>query len=203
MFTDIFVPMTKSIIPTSFTYTNDSELVSAVMAGNNGALHYMLYDHYTRLLKYNAAKATKRKAVEYDDLVQELYLYLSKDDWAVLRRYDPALPFEKWFSVVSYRCFKDYCRRVIDPDRQVPIDDMNDHSSFLSTIGKDLTLIMDIRHILNYIHPPRDRQILEGYILRDEAPEEAAVRYGITVANYYNIKSRALKRFIKLFGKDK
>ena len=195
--------MPNPLNPTTFTYTDDARFVAAVMAGNDGALHYMFYDHYTSLLRYNAAKAVGRKPVEYDDLVQELYFYLSRNDWTVLRRYDPALPFEKWFSVVSYRFFKDYCRSVIDPDRQMPIDDMNDHSSILSSIGKDLTLIMDIRRILSLIHPPRDREILEGYILRDETPEAAATRYGITVANYYNIKSRALKRFIKLFGKDK
>lgn len=193
--------MPQSPNPTTFTYIDDAQMVSAVMAGSDGALRYMLYDNYTKTLKYNAAKIIGRKQVEYDDLVQELYFHLSKDDWAVLRRYDPSLPFEKWLSVVSYRFFRDFCRSMIEPDRQMPIDDMNDHSSFLSTMEKDLTLIMDIRRILSFIHPPRDREILEGYILRDESPEEVSSRYGITVANYYNIKSRALKRFIKLFGK--
>lgn len=188
-------------IHTQFKYSDDAQLVAAVMAGDSGALHYLFYDHYTSLLRYNAAKATGGKPVEYDDLIQEFYLFLSADNWARLRDYDPTRPFANWLSVVSYRFFKDFCRKVIDPGLQVPIEDMSDHSPVLASIGKDLTLIMDIRRILSLIHPPRDREILEGYILRDEEPEQAAARYGVTVANYYNIKSRALKKFIKLFGK--
>lgn len=193
--------MSIQTIHTQFKYSDDAQLVAAVMAGDSGALHYLFYDHYTSLLRYIAAKTIGRKPVEYDDLIQELYLHLSANDWARLREYDPTRPFAKWFSVVSYRFFKDYCRKVIDPDRQLPIEDLSDHSPALASIGKDLTLIMDIRRILSLIHPPRDREILEGYILRDEAPEQAAASHGITVKNYYNIKSRALKKFIKLFGK--
>ena len=92
-----------------FIYKDDAQLVAELLAGNEGALHYVFYDHFNPLLKMNAYKAAGTKQVEYDDLVQELYLYLSNNDWEKLRKYNPERPFVNWFSVVSYRFFKDFC----------------------------------------------------------------------------------------------
>lgn len=181
-----------------FVYTDDADMVAKLMSGHNGALHYVFYEHYESLLRYNAAKAAGRKDVELDDLVQELYLYLSADDWARLRRYDPKQPFVAWFSVVSYRFFKDFSRSMIDSAAQMPISEIDDHSPLLATGGGISTLIMDIKNILKNFRPPRDRDILEAVLLRDEDPADIASRHNITVDNLYNIKRRALERFRKM-----
>ena len=62
-----------------FIYKDDAQLVADLLAGNEGALHYVFYDHFNPLLKMNAYKAAGTKQVEYDDLVQELYLYLRRE----------------------------------------------------------------------------------------------------------------------------
>ncbi len=53
-----------------FIYKDDAQLVAELLAGNEGALHYVFYDHFNPLLKMNAYKAAGTKQVEYDDLVQ-------------------------------------------------------------------------------------------------------------------------------------
>ncbi len=184
-----------------FVYIDDADMVAKMMSGHNGALHYVFYDHYDSLLRYNAAKAAGRKGVEVDDLIQELYLYLSADDWARLRRYDPQHPFAAWFSVVSFRFFKDISRSMMDLDSQVPISTIDDHSPLLAGGTNISTLIMDIKNTLKNFKPPRDRDILEAILLRDEEPADIACRYNITVDNLYNIKRRALERFRKMFLK--
>lgn len=179
-----------------YSYRGDARLVADLMAGNEAALRYLLYEHFVPLLKRNAQKAAGRKGVDYDDLVQELYLYLSADGWDKLRQYNPVQPFVKWFSVVSYRFFKDFSRSMIDSSQKVPISIVEDQSERTSNFGRTMagTVLMDIRTALAKLSPPRDRDILQALLLDDEAPEEVAQRHNITVDNLYNVKRRAMAK---------
>ncbi len=180
-----------------FIYKDDAQLVAELLAGNEGALHYVFYDHFNPLLKMNAYKAAGTKQVEYDDLVQELYLYLSDNDWEKLRKYNPERPFINWFSVVSYRFFKDFACSMIDLSNQIPISNMNDHQTAFISNGTIGTIMMDIKRAISKLKPPRDSEILEALLLRDEEPETVAKRHNITVDNLYNIKRRAIAKLIK------
>ena len=180
-----------------FIYKDDAQLVAELLAGNEGALHYVFYDHFNPLLKMNAYKAAGTKQVEYDDLVQELYLYLSNNDWEKLRKYNPERPFINWFSVVSYRFFKDFSCSMIDSSNQIPISNMNDHQTAFISNGTIGTIMMDNKHAISKLKPPRDSEILEALLLRDEEPETVAKRHNVTVDNLYNIKRRAIARLIK------
>ena len=180
-----------------FIYKDDAQLVAELLAGNEGALHYVFYDHFNPLLKMNAYKAAGTKQVEYDDLVQELYLYLSDNDWEKLRKYNPERPFINWFSVVSYRFFKDFSCSMIDLSNQIPISNMNDHQTAFMSNGTIGTIMMDIKQAISKLKPPRDCEILEALLLRDEEPETVAKRHNVTVDNLYNIKRRAIAKLIK------
>ncbi len=180
-----------------FIYKDDAQLVAELLAGNEGALHYVFYDHFKPLLKMNAYKAAGTKLVTYDDLVQELYLYLSSNNWEKLRKYNPERPFVNWFSVVSYRFFKDFSRSMIDSSDQIPISNMNDHQTAFTSNGTIGTIMMDIKQAISKLKPPRDSQILEALLLRDEEPEIVAKRHNVTVDNLYNIKRRAIAKLIK------
>ena len=185
-----------------FIYKDDAQLVAELLAGNEGALHYVFYDHFKPLLKMNAYKAAGTKLVTYDDLVQELYLYLSGNNWEKLRKYNPERPFVNWFSVVSYRFFKDFSRSMIDSSDQIPISNMNDHQTAFMSNGTIGTIMMDIKQAISKLKPPRDSQILEALLLRDEEPEIVAKRHNITVDNLYNIKRRAIAKLIKQHLQD-
>ena len=180
-----------------FIYKDDAQLVAELLAGNEGAMHYVFYDHFKPLLKMNAYKAAGTKQVEYDDLVQELYLYLSNNDWEKLRKYNPERPFVNWFSVVSYRFFKDFSCSMIDLSNQIPISNMNDHQTAFMSNGTIGTIMMDIKQAISKLKPPRDSEILEALLLRDEEPETVAKRHNVTVDNLYNIKRRAIAKLIK------
>lgn len=160
-------------------------------------IRYVFYSHFESLLRFNAQKAAGNKTVELDDLIQELYLYLSKNNWEKLRKYNPELPFANWFSVVSYRFFKDYTASMIDSAAQVPISDMNERSLFQVGTHKIETIMMDIKQAIDKLKPPRDREIVEALLLNEEEPAEVAERYKVTVDNLYNIKRRAIIKLIQ------
>jgi RNA polymerase sigma factor (sigma-70 family) len=178
-----------------YRYSTDRQFVADLLANDGKALECLLYDRYRSLLRFNAMKAAPN--VPVDDLVQELYLYLSVDNWARLKKYDPELPFERWFSVVSYRFFKDFSLRMIDSRRQIPITKIEDQRLLNAGTTQMNQMMMDIKKGFDELEPPRDREILTALILHDEEPQEVANRFNVTVDNLYNIKRRALAKLIK------
>lgn len=202
-----------------YRYSTDRQFVADLLANDGKALECLLYDRYRSLLRFNAMKAAPY--VPVDDLVQELYLYLSADGWARLKKYDPELPFDRWLSVVSYRFFKDFSLRMIDSRRQIPItniersmklrgegvyslsrskrtsDEIEDQQLLERGNSQMDTIMMDIKKGFDELEPPRDREILTALLLHDEEPQTVAERFGVTVDNLYNIKRRALAKLIK------
>ena len=168
-------------------------MVASLLMGDEAAGRYVFDEQFVPLLRHNARQAAP--AVCYDDLVQELYLYISSDNWSRLRSYDSAQPFVNWFSVVSYRFFKDFSRRMIDSASQIPISNIKAFETKTAVNRKD-EIMLDIKCALGNLTPPRDREIITALIIDDEPPNEVALRYGITVENLYNIKRRALSRLI-------
>ena len=178
-----------------YRYSTDRQFVADLLANDGKALECLLYDRYRSLLRFNAMKAAPN--VPVDDLVQELYLYLSADSWARLKKYDSDLPFERWFSVVSYRFFKDFSLRMIDSRRQIPITNIEDQKLLDAGTTQMTQMMIDIKNGLDELEPPRDREILSALLIHDEEPQEVAERFNVTVDNLYNIKRRALARLIQ------
>lgn len=178
-----------------YRYSTDQQFVADLLANDGKALECLLYDRYRSLLRFNALKAAPN--VPVDDLVQELYLYLSTDNWARLKKYDPTLPFDRWLSVVSYRFFKDFSLRMIDSRRQIPITNIEDQQLLNAGTTQMNQIMMDIKKGFDELEPPRDREILTALILCDEEPQEVANRFNVTVDNLYNIKRRALAKLIQ------
>lgn len=179
-----------------YKYRDDNQLIIDLLKNDSLAIFYVFYNHFNSLLKYNVIKATKGKVLDYSDLVQDLYLYISNNNWEKLRRYDSSMPFVNWFSVVSYRFFKDSVRSMIDSLDKMPISHIENNNISFSSNEID-TFTMDVKNILKDFEPPRDKSILEAFLLKDEEPSVIATRFGVTIDNLYNIKRRALARLRK------
>ena len=187
-----------------YQYSTDKQLVADLMAGNGLATEYLLYGRYRSMLVYNAQKAMRTYLAsggssDASDLIHELYIYLQNDHWAKLRKYDPALPFEKWLSVVSYRFFKDHAIAMLDSRRQISVSQLADREvEHIYSQGEMhlSTLMMDLRDAIGRLESERDRSILHSILVDDEDPAAVAARQGITIDNLYNIKRRALAKLV-------
>lgn len=74
-----------------YKYTDDIQMVADVIAGNEDALRYLLYVRFKvafEVIFNNMVGNRKEMYKECDDLIQEFYLKLRKDDWKTLREYD-------------------------------------------------------------------------------------------------------------------
>lgn len=189
-----------------FKPDDDTHLVYALIGGDEDAIKYVFYNHYNVLLHNLAKRQVGNRPIEYDDLIQELYLYLSNGNWARLKKFDyKKSKFDYWFAMVSNSFFRDYCRKWIYNNTDFSSD--NPIYSCTPSVSNwyDTELMRDLMRVLAFFQPPRDREILRALIVEEEEPATVAERYGITLANLYSIKSKALARLVKnyLTGYDK
>ena len=185
-----------------FVYENDAQMVLAVMAGDEGATRYLFYDHYTALLRKNYNKTVGNLPVQFEDLVQELYLFFRENDWEKLKKYDPEEDFVCWFSTVSFRFFKDYCKKKFysATDFTDDIPNYDKRESYFDWGNSEL--MRDLRRVLPFFEPPRDREIIEATVIQDEPISEVAKRYNLTENNLSTIKRRALARLVATYLSD-
>jgi hypothetical protein len=61
---------------------------------------------------------------------------------------------------------------------------------------------MDLKSIISRIDNPRYRLVLHKLLLEDASPEAVAKQMGVTVANLYNIKKRAMSVFLNIAKQD-
>ena len=59
-----------------------------------------------------------------------------------------------------------------------------------------------MKDIISRIENPRYRLVLQKLLLEDMAPEVLAKQMGVTVANLYNIKKRAMGVFLNIARQD-
>lgn len=187
-----------------YRFSNDAQLKSDLLGNNEKAMQYVFFDHFKPLLRHNACKIVGYDNMHYfDDLVQELYLYISADNWAKLQMYDPKVEFVRWLSVVSYRFFKDKAPSMIPEKNEDSMDKMIDSGNTLPLykIGtvENSDIMTDLLSALEKYDNERDKQILNDIYVIGFKNEEIAERYGITVDNLYNIKRRATAKLIKFY----
>lgn len=175
----------------------DKQIKAQLLVNDEEMIQYVFYSHYETMLRYNAIKIARNKGVDFEDLIQELYLYVSKNNWEILQKYNPEYPFVNWFSVVSYRFFKDFTISMIDSVNKIPIEDLDNQKVLLQGNNVFSSIVMDIKNAIKKAKPPRDRQILEALVLNEEDPAEVAIEFNVTIDNLYNIKRRAIAKLIK------
>ncbi len=102
-------------IKTNFEPLSDKEIVDLVIAGNEEAILYLLYDRYIDDLRFYAWRYYD--TLEYlEDLISYLYIQLKgKDaDWQPLRNFQWRSKFRTWFDSVASHLFYEKRRELID-----------------------------------------------------------------------------------------
>lgn len=183
-----------------FVYENDLQLVEALKANDEAAIKYVFYDHYRSKLKAIAKFRIKSSPVEYDDLIQELYLYFAKDNWKRLEKYDCKRKFENWFLTSSSRYFRDCCKKWVNKSTNFCDVSAPENPIVNRTVLSDwynTELMRDIIRVLPFHKPEYERDIFTALVVNLENPEEVAKKYGKTVEQVQRTKRKALAKITK------
>ena len=182
----------------------DQEIIQGLIARDNRVTEEFFFKK-CRPLFCSIMKLVFSYEVDYDELVNELYIYLMEDDAAKLRHFEYRSSVYLWLKILAIRFFiKKRNRMIDDQSQETPYDGRN---QMVDTV-KDMTAGADIERLLDNMPNKRYVYVIRRLILEDWEPEQLAQEMTITTANLYNIKRRAMAQLtrtalndIKEYGK--
>lgn len=171
----------------------DREIVEGLIARDE-KITRMFFFVKCRPLMYSIIGRVFAFRVDYDELINELYVHIMENDAARLRSFSYNSSIFQWMKTVAIRFFQQKRDRIIENESKEPpyIE------GGLTEPHLGLSISMDLKGIISRIDNPRYRLVLQKLLLEDAAPEAVAKQMGVTVANLYNIKKRAMDAFLSI-----
>lgn len=178
----------------------DKEIIEGLVNRDNRITGYFLEKY--RPLFFNAIQVIFDYPVDKDECINELYFYLMKEDAAKLKAFEYRSTLGCWLKKVVIRFFRDLrdTRRVIDDNSKEPLYEKkgnNQDDEVIDTLAADEAKA-DLEYLFALMKNERYVMVIRALILEDREPEQIARFMGITVANLYNIKKRALASLAKV-----
>ena len=135
-----------------------------------------------------------KNGYEYDDLINELYIYLletNQDGIERLRTYQGKCSIYGWLKLVAYRFFvQKITKRVIEYTYSDPPYDVQNEE----TDDDDIITDINLESLLMQMPNQRYAGVLREWFFEEREPKDIAAEMDISVDNLYNIKKRALKQ---------
>ena len=129
--------------------------------------------------------------VDYDEFVNEFYIYLMENDAHRLRQFEGRSSIYQWMKIVAIRYFIAKRDKMIE---NVSKDALLDCAARTETVDSErrTSAIMDIRSLLTHMTNRRYAYVIKRLLLDDAEPKIVADELRINVDNLYNIKKRAV-----------
>ena len=182
---------------------SDRQIVDMLLANDSDAVEYVFFHRCDKMF-FHIIKTIFQSQGKKEELITELYLYLSEDDWRRLRQFEFRSELNTWLSVVAIRFFSKKKLFFLTNTEQLDAlinedgDDLPDEYDFLDDISK-----IELYRVIETLPKPRERLALLGTLAGKKA-EVIAEELGCTVIAVYNLIKRA-KMAVKqkLKGKDR
>ncbi len=137
--------------------------------------------------------------VDFDELVSELYIYLSRDNWSKLDGFDGknGCRLRSWMIPVAWRYFMSIRERLLKSENFG-----NNSGAFEDSVRDDLRIqfAIDMNAVLSRMPNQRYAEIIRLLLIEGYAPQDVADMLDMRVENVYNLKHRAITQFIELYG---
>ena len=183
----------------------DCEIIEALIRRDNQVTQDFLFKQCRPLLS-SIIRRVFNYDVDYDECVNELYIYLMAHDGEKLRQFEGRSSLYTWLKVTATRFFIKKRHLMIDNTSHEPLyqyvddDDANEQpheaSSSMSMAA------MDIERLLASMPNKRYADVIRQLVLEEQEPEQVANEMKITVDNLYNIKRRAILQLTQVALRD-
>ncbi len=139
--------------------------------------------------------------VDYDEFVNEFYLYLMENDAHRLRQFEGRSSIFQWMKIVAIRYFIAKRNRIIDNETN---EEFMGEASRLEGSDKVKASIarMDIHTLFDMMPNKRQVYVIKRMVLEDAEPAKVAQELNVTVDNLYNIKKRAIAALTEIALKE-
>ena len=180
-------------------HLTDKDLIRGLKQRDGEITHYFFYEICSYLLN-DIRVSLMNRAMDYDDLVNELYIYLSANDWHKLDTFSGinGCTLRSWLVRISWRFFMKRKAELLG----LPSDDGKDVGFLQESVldGLHVEMRMDVEIVFAAMSNPKYVEILKLLLIEGYGADEVAEKMGIRIANVYNIKHRAIVQFVKTFG---
>ena len=187
----------------------DREIVDGLLAKDESVTRLFFFVK-CRPLIYSIIGKFFPYAVDYDEMVNELYLALMDKDGQALRSFQFQSSLYQWLKRVAYNYFSDRRKReqmVEDQSKETPYERETGEGDVCDLIpgctDDSETASMDIRFLLSHMKNKRNRMVLEKILLEGVGYDELESQTGISRANLYNIKKRAMQELTQIALNEK
>ena len=176
----------------------DQEIIQGLIARDNPVTKEFFFDK-CRPLFYSIMQRVFDYEVEYDEMVNELYVYLMENDAIKLRNFEYRSSVYQWLKVLAIRFFINKRGRMIDDTSQeTPYNGCRQTADS----AKDMTAEGDMERLFSSMPNQRYVYVVQRLILDGWEPEQLAKDMNITTANLYNIKRRAMAQLTRAALQD-
>lgn len=144
-------------------------------------------------------------AADYDECINELYLYLIANNGKRLLKFQGKSSIFLWLKVVATRFFMQKRRTLALSDWHEPLyygDTENSEAFSVPALQGNNIDIMDVENLLAAMPNPHYSTLLHRLIVEDAAPQQVAQEMNITIDNLYNTKRRAMAQLMQVALKD-
>ena len=174
----------------------DQQIIRGLIARNNAITQEFFFER-CRPLFYSIIRRVFSYEVDYDEFVNELYIYLMDNDAARLRQFEGRSSLYQWIKVTTTRFFiKKRDLLIEDASKETPIEEeaIVDRPARAS--------LLDVQRLLEAMPNRRYAVVIQKLMIEEYTPEELAAEMHITTDNLYNIKRRAMMQLMQVALND-
>ena len=178
----------------------DQEIIQGLIARDNRVTEEFFFVK-CRPLFVSIMNQVFNYEVDYDEFVNELYVYLMEDDAQKLRNFHYRSTVYQWLKILAIRFFiKKRGRMIEDKSHETPykgspqnmVEYASDCHATANNPNDDYSAEGDLERLFNVMRTKRYVYVIRRLIIEDCKPEQLAQEMNITAANLYNIKRRAM-----------
>lgn len=178
----------------------DQQIIEALIARSEIVTRQFFFES-CRPLFQSIIRNVFSYEVDYDELVNELYIHLMENDAYRLRQFEGRSSLFQWLKVTAIRYFIAKRDNMIDTGAEDPLFDSAVQKEGIDT-EKAMTAKMDIERLLSLMPNKRYAYVIKRLIQQEAEPKDVAEELGTNVDNLYNIKKRALAALTESAIKD-
>ena len=179
---------------------SDQQIIEALIARNERVTQQFFFGN-CRLLFLSIMRYVFSYEVDYDEFVNEFYLYLMENDAYRLKQFQGRSTIYQWMKIIAIRYFISKRDRMIDNEsKDALLDSVMQNETVDSE--KKMTAKMDIEHLLSLMPNRRYVYVIRRLVLQEAEPKVVAQELKTNVDNLYNIKKRAIAAFTEIALKE-
>ena len=175
----------------------DRDIIHGLITRDNRVTEDFFF-HRCRPLFHSLIHLIYNYEVDYDEFINELYIYLMEDDSRKLRNFQFRSSVYQWLKVIAVRYLTNKHDALIEDNTISALYKRDEHiGTDEQTSAKD-----DLERLFCQMQNKRYVYVIRRLILEDLEPEALAQEMNITTANLYNIKRRAMVALSRVALKD-